>query len=140
MTRRLLLVRAGGATYGVDADAVREITGPLPATRLPGAGPEVLGLVNLRGRLFPVLDLAHRLRGVPSEAQHPEVVVLSVEGKTLGLLVEDVREVITVEDGMGATPLLAGSGPGGLIREVGHFGEAVVLEVDVRELAAQSLA
>jgi hypothetical protein len=48
---------------------------------------------------------------------------------------------VAVEEPTSAGPdLLRGQGPGGLIREVGHFGEQVVLEVDVRELATQSLA
>jgi hypothetical protein len=55
--------------------------------------------------------------------------------------VDEVREVIPVEaPEVEGSELLRGQGPGGLIREVGHFREAVVLEVDVRELAAQSLA
>jgi purine-binding chemotaxis protein CheW len=139
--RQLLLVLVADAVYGLDSHSVSEITAMLPATRLPGAGPEVRGLINLRGRMIPVIDLGHRLTGVPSEAPFPEVVVLSVQGRTLGVLVDEVREVIAVDMPTSPTSeLLTAQGPGGLIREVGHFGGAVVLEVDVPELAAQSLA
>ncbi len=141
MTRQLLLVTSGGTRYALDSRWVSEITSMLPATRLPGAGPEVRGLVNLRGRMLPVIDLAQRLTGTASNGEHPEVVVLGVTGRSFGILVDEVHEVITVTEGERApSDLLTEQGPAGLIREVGHFGDAVVLEVDVPELAAQSLA
>jgi purine-binding chemotaxis protein CheW len=141
MARQLLLVSLEGTLYALDSTCVREITGLLPTTRLPGAGPEVRGLINLRGRLLPVIDLAIRLGKEPTGAAGGEVVVLSVGDRAFGLLVDDVREVISVDGPEQAEgSLLTAQGPGGLIREVGHFGDAVVLEVDVHELATQSLA
>ncbi|MBL8981865.1 MAG: purine-binding chemotaxis protein CheW [Gemmatimonadetes bacterium] len=141
MSRQLLLVSSGAVTYALDADCVREITAMLPTVRIPGAGPEVRGLINLRGQLLPIVDLAVKLGGGPTEGEMVEVVVLAVEGRNFGLLVEEVREVISVDPDEGrVSKLLKGQGPGGLIREVGHFADAVVLEVDVRELATQSLA
>lgn len=141
MSRQLLLVTSGAATYALDADCVREITAMLPTVRIPGAGPEVRGLINLRGQLLPIVDLAVKLGGALSQGDMVEVVVLAVEGRNFGLLVEEVREVISIdpEEARGSK-LLKAQGPGGLIREVGHFADAVVLEVDVRELATQSLA
>lgn len=141
MSRQLLLVTSGAAVYALDADCVREITAMLPTVRIPGAGPEVRGLINLRGQLLPVIDLGVTLGGAPTQGEMVEVVVLAVEERSFGLLVEEVREVITVDgDGPRGSSLLKAQGPGGLIREVGHFADAVVLEVDVRELATQSLA
>ena len=140
-SRQLLVVASGGIAYALDSTCVREITAMLPTTRIPGAGPEVRGLINLRGQLLPVVDLAVRLGGVPTSADGGEVVVLAVNSRLFGLLVDEVREVIAVDAAsQEADALLVRQGPGGLIREVGHFGDAVVLEVDVRELATQSLA
>lgn len=139
--RQLLVVASGGTAYALDSTCVREITAMLPTTRIPGAGPEVRGLVNLRGQLLPVVDLSVRLGGEPTASEGGEVVVLSVGARSFGLLVDEVREVIAVDaPSQDPSSLLAHQGPGGLIREVGHFGDAVVLEVDVRELAMQSLA
>ncbi len=140
MSRQLLLVRSRGSDYALDASHVREITSRLPATRLPGAGPEVIGLVNVRGQLLPVIDLARCLGGSAVSDGEGELVIVTFEGRTFGLLVDEVRDTIQSADEPSGSELLRGQGPGGLIREVGHFGEAVVLEVDVRELAAQSLA
>ncbi|MGQ0647111.1 MAG: chemotaxis protein CheW [Gemmatimonadaceae bacterium] len=139
MTRQLLVVEAAGRLYALPSEFVREITNMLPATRIPGAADDVRGLVNLRGQLFAVLDLAHRVSGTASAASEPDVVVLSAEGKTLGVLVDDVREVIALDES--ASEGLETQGvKGGLVAGVGHFGEAVVIEVDVKELVRQSLA
>lgn len=133
--RQVLLVQAGGDVYGLPSEYVREVTTmPAQVTRLPGAGPAFRGLVNLRGQLFPVLDLAHRVHGVA----HPgaeDVVVLTTGGKTLGVLVDDVRDVIQLEDA--AEPA---STEDGLLRRVGHSGETVVIELDVPRLVRESLA
>ena len=140
-SRQLLVVASGSVAYALDWTCVRESTAILPTTRIPGAGPEVRGLINLRGQLLPVVDLSVRLGGPLTPADGGEVVVLSVNSRSFGLLVDEVREVIAVDTPPpDASSLLTGQGPGGLIREVGHFGDAVVLEVDVRELAMQSLA
>ena len=136
MSRQLLVVEAAGRLYALPSEHVREITTMLPATRLPGAADDVRGLVNLRGQLFAVLDLAHRVSGTPSTRAEPDVLVLAVEGRTLGVIVDEVREVVVAPD----QPEAPAVGEGLLVAGVGHFGDAVVIEVDVRELVRQSLA
>jgi purine-binding chemotaxis protein CheW len=129
---QVLVVQAGGRLYAIPSESVREITSMPTVTRLPGASPEVRGLANLRGQLFAVLDLAHRVTGEPSTAPEPDVVVLAVDGKSLGLLVDEVREVMPVEE--------FGGSEGKLISAMGHFGDSVVLLVNVQELVRQALA
>ena len=138
MSRQVLVVEAGGRLFALPSESVREITTMLPTTRLPGASADVRGLANLRGQLFAVLDLAHRMFGAPSDAADPDIVVLSVSGKTLGLVVDEVREVVSVD--ASAWESAAGSGEGSLVSGMGHFGESVVIEVDVQELVKQALA
>ncbi len=135
---QVLVVQAGGRLYAIPSESVREITSMPTVTRLPGASPEVRGLANLRGQLFAVLDLAHRVTGEPSTAPEPDVVVLAVDGKSLGLLVDEVREVMPVEE-FGESPPVGGS-EGKLISAMGHFGDSVVLLVNVQELVRQALA
>lgn len=132
----MLLVQAGGHLYGLPADMVREITSMPETTRLPGASPDVRGLVNLRGQLFAVIDLAHCVAGAPSTSLAPDVVVLVVEGKTIGVLVDEVREVVPMDEAADRSDVV----PGSLVWGMGHFGESVVMELDVRELVRRSLA
>lgn len=138
MSHQVLIVRAGGQLYALPSEHVREITSPPPMTRLPGAPGDILGLANLRGQFFTVLDLAARLTGTPAAPADPDVVVLGVDGKTIGLLVEEVREVVTLDEVASESSI--GRGEGSLVAGTGHFGEAVVIEVDVQALVRQVLA
>lgn len=86
-----------GHTFGFPLDRVREIVFPGPITRLPGCGPEVCGLVGLRGRIVTVFDVGAAL-GLRPSASQPDCRLLLVEcGDRLvaGVVerVEAVREV-----------------------------------------------
>ena len=141
MTSLLLAAESGGSLYAVPSEFVREITPMVAVTRIPKAPDYVRGLLNLRGVLLTVIDLAQRLGREPARAIDASVLVLNVDGKTLGLLVDDVHEVFEPEaapDGM-REDLTAGRA-GSLVARMGHFREAIVIEVDVPELVRQTLA
>jgi purine-binding chemotaxis protein CheW len=141
MTRLLLAAESSGSLYAVPSEHVREITPLGGLTRIPRAPEYVRGLFNLRGVLLTVIDLSHRLGQPPCQGAEPSILVLQVEGKTLGLLVDDVHEVFSPDDGETAEPAdLTAGRPGSLVARMGHFREAIVIEVDVRELVRQTLA
>ena len=135
---RLLLVTLGGALYGFDGEAVREIVGILPPTRLPGAPAHVRGVVNLRGQLLTVVDLGHRLAGAPTGATDGSMVVVQEGDRFLGVLVDDVPDVQAVEVIPAERATLARSE--GLLTGLGRLGDEVVLVVDIPELVRQTLA
>jgi purine-binding chemotaxis protein CheW len=85
---------AAGETYALAAARVREMLAPPPHTALPHAPRSVLGLVNLRGRLVPVIDLRARL-GLPDAAAGAErrLLVCEAGGDVVGLLVDALEEV-----------------------------------------------
>jgi purine-binding chemotaxis protein CheW len=92
---RLLLFRAGGQVFAVDAGAVREILPATPPARIPGAPDAVRGLVNVRGTLVTVVDAA---RAIGLEAGGPAGTVVLVERRSrpVGLLVDEVLDLVTV--------------------------------------------
>jgi purine-binding chemotaxis protein CheW len=135
---RLLLVDLGGATYGLDADNVREIVALLPATRLPGAPAHVKGVVNLRGQLLTVCDLGQRLAGRPVQNPEGSTVVLQSGERSLGILVDDVHDVERLAVTPAAEATLADAA--GLVSGLGRLGDEVVLVIDVPELIRQTLA
>ena len=93
----LVAFRVAGQDYCIDIMAVREIRGWTPATALPHAPPHVRGVINLRGQVVPILDLAARL-GLPSpepDGRHV-IVIVAVGERVLGLLVEAVSEILSV--------------------------------------------
>lgn len=96
-TRELVTFRVDEQDFCVDIMTVREIRGWTPATILPHAPPYVLGVINLRGAVVPIVDLAARLGLPPSVPDARHVVVIAVVGpQTVGFLVSAVSDIIGV--------------------------------------------
>ena len=93
----LLAFRLGEQEYCVDIMSVREIRGWSRATPLPFSPPHVKGVINLRGTVLPVIDLAVRLGMDPIEGDERNVIiVVSVNQQTAGLLVDAVSDILEV--------------------------------------------
>jgi purine-binding chemotaxis protein CheW len=135
---RLLILELRGGLYGIDSTCVREIVSVLDAARLPGAPPHVRGVVNLRGQLLTVVDVAHRLTGTPAETPDASIVVIAASERTLGLLVDDVHDVQELDVVPTEREVLARAD--GLLTGVGRLGDEVVLVIDIPELVRQTLA
>jgi purine-binding chemotaxis protein CheW len=93
----LVAFRIGEQEYCVDIMAVREIRGWTPATMLPHAPHFVQGVINLRGTVLPIVDLAARLglgRAEPT-ARHVTIVV-QIADQVVGLLVDAVSDILTL--------------------------------------------
>ncbi len=90
--------------YGVEIHRVREIIGPVVLEVVPDAAPHVRGILRLRGKVVPVVDLRNRFGFEKGEA-HPGSCVVTVLAKgsdgpfLVGLLVDGIREVIQVWTG-----------------------------------------
>lgn len=116
--RELITFRVGEGEFGLDVMSVREIRGWTPATPVPGAPPFVRGVINLRGQVLPILDLAARLGLPPAEpgARHVTIVA-RIEGQTIGLLVDAVSDILSVaEEAIQPTPEAASEGVRALVR------------------------
>lgn len=96
-TREYIAFNVGEQTYCIDIIAVREIRGWTPATPLPHSPSFVRGVINLRGSVLPVVDLAARL-GWPVKEPTPRhaVIVVHCNGQIVGLLVETVSNIMTL--------------------------------------------
>lgn len=97
--------------FGLDIDRVQEITPRTDLTLVPGAPSFVLGVVNLRGMIIPVLDSRLRFHLPPAEpTAKTRIIVLDLGGQPTGLQVDSVAEVLRVdEDTLRDTPpLVAG--------------------------------
>lgn len=95
--QRLLVCRLGELSCAVEARSVREVLPVPPATRVPGAQPAVLGLVNVRGSLIPVLDGRRALGFPPREGG--SLLVVEVAGRLAGLVVDEAQDLISVAEG-----------------------------------------
>lgn len=88
-----------GRRFGVPMASVREILPARPATRLPGCGPEVLGLVGRRGRVVTAFDFGAvmALRPAAANTGH-RLLLIDHEDKLLGLVVDEVISVVRAQE------------------------------------------
>ena len=92
--RELIAFKVGGQEYCVDVKSVREIRGWSPATPVPHAPPSMLGVINLRGVVLPIIDLASRMGFSPaSPTSRHAIMVVEHSRQVLGLLVDAVGDL-----------------------------------------------
>ncbi len=97
----LVSFHVGSQAFCVDIMGVREIRGWAPATPLPHSPAYVNGVINLRGAVLPVVDLAARLDlGVTEPTARSVIIVARICGRLVGLLVDAVSDILTITDDM----------------------------------------
>ena len=110
----LISFEIAGQEFCIDIRAVREIRGWTAPTHMPNAPPYVLGVINLRGMVMPVVDLRARLGlGETASSSRHVYVVVQQEDRLVGLMVDAVQETFTVEAAMLQPPPTLDYGPGG---------------------------
>jgi purine-binding chemotaxis protein CheW len=99
VARELIAFAIGKQDFCIDVMSVREIRGWTPATILPHSQAFVRGVINLRGAVLPIIDLAVRLGFPPAEtmARHV-IIVVQVHNQVVGLLVDSVSDIVTIND------------------------------------------
>lgn len=90
--------RLGPETFAFPVDAIQEILRVSTITRVPDAPHAVRGIINLRGRVVPVVDLRVRL-GLKAETPGPRsrILVATLRGRVIGLLVDAVEQVVRLD-------------------------------------------
>lgn len=97
-TLEIIAFRLNGQQFCVMTTTIREIRGWSPSTPLPYSPPDVLGVMNLRGSVIPIVDLSRKL-GMPATVpnERSAIVVADVHNTMLGLLVDQVSDILTVK-------------------------------------------
>lgn len=94
----LIAFRIGEQEYCVDIMSVREIRGWTPSTPLPRSPDYVRGVINLRGAVLPIVDLATRLGlGAVAPDARSVIIVVRMGARLVGLLVDAVSDILTVD-------------------------------------------
>jgi purine-binding chemotaxis protein CheW len=97
--RELIAFRVGRQEFCINVMTVREIRGWTAATALPRAPRYIRGVINLRGAVLPIVDLAIRL-GLPSTEPTARnvIIVVQIAHQQIGLLVDAVSDILTTHD------------------------------------------
>lgn len=102
---QLVVFRLDREEYAVPIDEVREVVRVTDVTRVPHAPQHIRGVMNLRGRILPIVEIRSRLGLSPAElTPASRVIVVDVLGRTLGLLVDAVGQVSRVGERQVAAP------------------------------------
>jgi purine-binding chemotaxis protein CheW len=86
-----------GEEYGIEILSVHEIIGMMPITGVPGTPDHICGIINLRGKIIPIVDLRRKF-GMESKARTAEtcIIVVHVQGVEVGTVVDCVSEVLSI--------------------------------------------
>jgi purine-binding chemotaxis protein CheW len=127
-----LAFRVGAAEYALPVLMVTEIV-RLPTWHpLPDVPPHICGVVNLRSRVVPIMDLRMRFGlGAHKATERTVVVVVEIDGVATGLLVDGVSDVVEFAE---IDEVRAGVGRSELLRGVAKKGERVVFVLDALAL------
>lgn len=133
-TMQLVSFQLGQEEFGVEITKVQEIILMGEITRVPQTPPYIKGLINLRSTVIPIVDLRLRF-GLPEQPTTDEtrIMVVNVRGKTVGIVVDAVNEVLRISRDQIAPPPPAVTGPGreyltGLVRL--NKGLLILLDID----------
>jgi purine-binding chemotaxis protein CheW len=110
--RQLVVFQLGAELYGVDIAGVHEIIRLQSITRVPRAPAFVEGIINLRGKVIPVVDLRHRF-GLASvdHTRASRIVVVEISDQVVGLVVDAVSEVLRITGATVESPSPVVAGP-----------------------------
>jgi len=128
--------------FAIDILFVQEINRMLQITKVPNAPAFVSGVVNLRGRVIPVIDLRTKL-GMETKAhdKNTRIVVVEVKEKTVGFIVDAVKEVLRIPSSITEPPpeLVTGINSE-FIKAVGKLEDRLITLIDIEKILSNSEA
>lgn len=93
-----LAFKLGKEEYGIDILKVQEIRGYEAPTRIANAPEFIKGVINLRGIIVPIIDMRIKFQlGEPKYDQFTVVIILNIGGRVVGMVVDSVSDVITLQ-------------------------------------------
>jgi purine-binding chemotaxis protein CheW len=142
---QMLTFCLGGESYGVDILRVKEIRGWSPVTRIPQSPSHVLGVLNLRGAIVPIIDL--RLRFALESAEFSPttvIIVLSLhmeDGvRECGVVVDSVSDVVDISaDAVKPPPSLSNGRSADFINGIATVDDKMLIVLNVDELVTRDL-
>lgn len=145
LTGKYLTFFIGDATYGVELTNVIEIIGIQSVTAVPGIPSYIKGIINLRGRIVPAIDVRHKI-GMEEKAYDERtcIIVISWEDSIVGLIADSVSEVLTLDGGeISELPDFTNSPSGSenkYLTSVTKLGNKLILNLDCDKFLHDDLA
>ena len=135
---KFLTFTLGSESYGIEIKFVTEIIGIQPITEVPELPEYIRGIINLRGKIIPVMDVRLRFKKAFREYNDRTcVVVIDIEDVSIGLIVDSVSEVLSIQDSEIVAPPDMSKGGNRYIKGIGKVGNDVKLILDCDKLLSK---
>ncbi len=136
---RFLTFLLGKESYGIEIKYVIEIIGIQAITEIPELPEYVKGIINLRGKIIPVMDVRLRFKKEPREYNDRTcIIVVDIKDISVGLIVDSVSEVLTIpEQDIVEPPPMNKGFQNRYIKRIGKAGNDVKLLLDCEKLLAE---
>lgn len=133
---RFLTFLLGKESYGIEIRHVTEIIGIQPITEVPELPEYIKGIINLRGKIIPVMDVRIRFKKEPREYNDRTcVIVIDIRDISIGLIVDTVSEVLSIpEENIVEPPQMNKGFNNRYIKQIGKVGSDVKLLLDCERL------
>ena len=128
--------------YGIDIMDIEEILRMLDITKVPKAPNFVEGIINIRGKVIPIVDLRKKM-GIPANeyTNSTRIIVVSLKGKKVGFIVDHVEEVLRVDsDLVDKAPTASTSVDNSYIKGVARLQSGMVIILDIHQIFGSSEA
>ena len=132
---QLVVFTLGGEEYGVPIQYVREIIRKPEITHMPNAPEFILGVINLRGQIIPIISLHSRFSLGDVGSKETKVVIVEFANLQVGMEVNEVSEVLTLDgDRITPAPAMATTIDSGFISGVGKLNDRLLIILDVERI------
>jgi purine-binding chemotaxis protein CheW len=134
-----VVFKVADSEYVLSAEDVLQMESYVGATPVPGTLPYVAGVIQVRGRVVPVVDLRARF-GLPASVAtiDSRVVVAQIEQRTVGLLVDSAREVVKLSpEQIQPPPPMMADGAEGFVKAVAHLDKRMLMVIDFAKIVGE---
>ena len=133
---QFLSFQVSGEIFGIELIHVHEILRPIYITRIPNVDENILGVVNLRGEIIPIVDLKKKFEQSFIEInKKTRIIVLEQNSKRFGLIVEEVKHVIKIlKNSISEINNHLSASFNNMIDHVGRSGEDIILIIELNKL------
>jgi purine-binding chemotaxis protein CheW len=145
-SRQVLTFALGREVYGVDILRVKEIRGWSPVTRIPQSPESLLGVLNLRGAIVPIIDLRVRFALARADFNAMTVIIVmslqtSQGQRECGVVVDNVRDVVDIAlENIRPVPSMSGGNASEFIEGITTIDEQMLILLNPDDLVARDLA
>jgi purine-binding chemotaxis protein CheW len=137
---QLVSFKIGDEEFGVDILSVQEINRMSQITKVPNTPDFIEGVINLRGRIIPVIDLRVKLGMTRKEhGKNTRIVVVELKGQTIGFIVDEVNEVLRISKEITeAPPDMVGGVNCDYITSIGKLEDRLLILLDLERILSTS--